>query len=78
MKVKYLVRSLRQPNLFLVANVQLGSRIVPFGFKACAQILYEATEFASKDEAVTACEEAAKYNNISLYYPTILEVVVKD
>lgn len=76
MEIKYIVKSEKAPNLYLVADVELGNRKVPYAFKPCSQIIYEAIYFDSKNEALAACEEAAKYNNIALFVPVILETVV--
>lgn len=78
MEVKYIVKSLTHQKHFLVANTQVGNRVVPFGFKPCSQIIYEVAEFDSKEEAIAACEEAANYCNISRYCPVILEVIAED
>lgn len=73
MEIKYIVKSEKSPHLYLVANVELGFRSVPYAFKPCPQIIYEAAEFNSKEEALAACEEAAKYHGISHLVPVILE-----
>ncbi|MBD5279127.1 MAG: hypothetical protein HDS35_01095 [Bacteroides sp.] len=78
MKIKYIVKSLTHQNFFLATNVQIGNQVVSFGFKPCAQIIYEAAEFDSKEEAIAACEEAANYCTISRYCPVILEVIAED
>ena len=75
MVIKYIVKSETSPHLFLVANAESGNRIVPYAFKPCHQIIYEAAYFDSKEDALAACEEAAKYNGISHLVPVILETV---
>lgn len=77
MKIKYIVKSDTSPHLYLAANVKSGNRTVPYAFKPCPQVIYEAAEFGSKEEAVAACEEAAKYYGISHLVPVILKIVAK-
>lgn len=74
MEIKYIVKSEKTPNLYLVADAELGNRVVPYAFKPCPQIIYEVAEFDSKEEALAACEEAAKYDNMKRYVPVILEI----
>lgn len=76
METKYIVKSEINPHLFLVADTMSGNRKVPFAFKPCHQIIYEAAEFNSKEDAKAACEEASRYNNISNLVPVILEIIV--
>ena len=76
MEIKYIVKALRYSNQYLVADAVIGNRPVPFGFKPCEQIMYQAALFDSKEEALSACEEAAKYNSVSHYMPVILETIV--
>ena len=75
MEIKYIIKSETNQNLYLVADTVLGKRSVPFAFKPCRQIIYEVAEFNSKEDALAACEEAAKYDNITRYVPVILEIV---
>lgn len=75
MEIKYIVKSEKSPHLYLVADTDLGNRRVPYAFKHCSQIIYEVAEFDSPAEALAACEEAAKYCNISYLVPVILEIV---
>lgn len=76
MEIKYIIKSERSPHLYLVANVDLGNRRVPYAFKPCAQVIYEAATFDTEADAVTACEEASAYCNISNYIPVILKIIV--
>lgn len=76
MEIKYIVKSEVSPHLYLIADAELGNRKVPFAFKPCRQVVYEVTMFDSKEEALAACEEAAKYDSIVRYVPIILETVV--
>ena len=75
MEIKYIVKSETSPHMYLVADTVLGNRNVPFAFKPCRQIIYEVAEFESKEDALAACEKAAKYDNIARYVPVILETV---
>ena len=61
--------------MYLVADTELGHRKVPYAFKPCRQVVYEVAIFDSKEEALFACEEADKYDNITRYVPVILETV---
>ena len=76
MDVKYFVKSETSPHLYLVADVELGNRKVPYAFKSCRQVIYEIALFDTKAEAIAACEEASTYCNISYYVPIILETIV--
>ena len=77
MKIKYIVKSELQPNLYLVEDVDLGNRKVPYAFKPCGQIRYEVAEFDNREDALVACNEANTYQRISHYVPVILEIVAE-
>lgn len=76
MEIKYIVKSETSPHLYLVANVELGNRIVPFAFKPCHQIIYEAATFDTEADAKAACEKAAEHYNVAYYVPVILKVLM--
>lgn len=79
MTIKYIVKSATSQSLYLVADTDLGNRKVPFAFKPCTQIIYNVAVFSSKDEALAACEEAAKYDgSIARRMPIILEVILDE
>lgn len=78
MEIKYIVKSQTQPHLYLVADTTLGNRKVPYAFKQCLQVIYEVAIFNSKEDALVACEEAAKYCSISHYFPVILEIICQN
>lgn len=61
---------------YLVADTELGNRIVPFAFKLCTDVIYTPARFDTKEAAVAACEETAKYDNVRRHVPVILEAVV--
>lgn len=75
MNIKYIVKSDKTPHMYLVANTELGNKKVAYAFKPCHQIVYEVAEFDTKEEALAACEEAAKHYNIAMYVPIILETI---
>lgn len=75
MNIKYIVKSEKTPHMYLVADAMLGNREVPFAFKPCHQIVYEVAEFETKEDALAACEEAAKYYDVAMYVPVILETI---
>lgn len=76
MEIKYIVKSELQPNLYLFKDTDLGYHKVPYAFKPSHQIIYEVAYFDSKEDALAACEEAAKYSGISHLVPVILEMIV--
>lgn len=78
MEIKYIVKSETYPNQYLSTNVDLGRHIAPIAFKICNQNFYEVAKFDSEEEALFACEEAAKYYSrmADKYIPVILKIVV--
>ena len=47
MEIKYIVKSDKTPNMYLVADTELGNRTVPYAFKPCVQVIYEVAIFNS-------------------------------
>lgn len=73
MTIKYIVKSENQQGHYLVNDAAVYNRIVPFAFKPCHGQVYPAM-FDTKDDAVAACEEAAKYHGGD-WLPVILETI---
>lgn len=79
MKIKYIIKSASTSRpFFLVRDVDIfNGKIVPFAFRNCEQQEWNIAKFDTKEEAISACEEARKYDG-AIYTPIILEALVQE
>ncbi len=78
MEIKYIVKSASSNRpFFLVRDVDVYGKIVPFAFRNCEQQEWNIAKFDTKEEAIAACEEARKYDG-AIYTPIILEALVQE
>ncbi len=79
MKIKYIVKAASSTRpLFLVRDVDIfNGQIVPFAFRNCERQEWNIAKFDTKEEAISACEEAIKYDGAN-YTPIILEALVLE
>lgn len=77
MEIKYVIKAASSArSLLLVKNVEIfNGQIVPFAFRDCEQQSWKIAKFDTKEEAISACEEAREYDGAN-YTPVILEVLV--
>lgn len=74
MKEKYIVKSETQRELYLV-RLDEGDSDHSYAFRPCPYG-YEMEEFETKEEAISACENATKHDGGN-YKPIIITTIVK-
>lgn len=76
METKFVVKleEHNSSNRFLTKDVESFNRTVPYGFRYF-QFKHEIAYFDTREEAITACEEAFKYEGTQ-GLPVILEAIV--